>query len=145
MTFMKKLIIFSFLSAVIFGCSKSDDNNDNCNFLLNIGVNTSLNLNLPQYNDLNFISNPIYVQGFGNGGLIVTNTGTGFVAYDAADPNHIPNSCSIITINGLEGICGCDDANKYSLFTGQPLENPSLRCGLKSYRATISGNNLIIN
>jgi len=145
MTFMKKLIIFSFLSAVMFGCSKSDDNNDNCNFLLNIGVNTSLNLNLPQYNDLNFISNPIYVQGFGNGGLIVTNTGTGFVAYDAADPNHIPNSCSIITINGLEGICGCDDANKYSLFTGQPLENPSLRCGLKSYRATISGNNLIIN
>ena len=142
---MKKLIIFSFLSAIIFGCSKSDDNNSNCNLLLNIGVNTSLNLNLPQYNELNFISNPIYVQGFGNGGLIITNTGTGFVAYDAADPNHIPNFCSIMTINGLEGICGCDDANKYSLFTGQPLENPNLRCGLKSYRAVISGNNLIIN
>ena len=100
---------------------------------------------MPQYNDLNFISNPIYISGQGNGGLIVTNTGTGFVALDAADPNHMLNTCSILTISGLEGICGCVDANKYSLFTGQPLENPDLRCGLKAYRAELSGNILIIN
>ena len=142
---MKKLAIFSLITTLLFSCSKNDDNNSNCNFLLNIGVSTSLNLNLPQFSDLNFISNPVYVQGYGNGGLIVTNTGTGYVAFDAADPNHIPNSCSTITITGLEGICGCEDANKYSLFTGQPLENPDLRCGLKAYRAQLSGNNLVIN
>lgn len=140
---MRKDLIYLAIILVVT-CSENDDNN-NCNFLLNIGVNTSLNLNLPQYNDLNFISNPIYVQGYGNGGLIVTNTGTGYVAFDAADPNHIPNSCSIISISGLEGICGCEDANKYSLFTGQPLENSNLRCSLKAYRTEISGNNLIIN
>jgi len=142
---MKKLAIFTFSVLLLFSCNKSDDNNSNCNFLLNVGVNASLNLNLPLYGDLNFISNPIYVPGYGNGGLIVTNTGTGYVAFDAADPNHIPNSCSIISISGLEGTCGCEDANKYSLFTGQPLENPELRCGLKSYRAQLSGDNLIIN
>lgn len=142
---MKKFAIFSLSALLLFSCSKNDDHNSNCNFLLNIGVSTSLNLNLPQYNELNFISNPIYISGFGNGGIIVTNTGTGYVAFDAADPNHIPNSCSTLTITGLEGVCGCDDANKYSLFTGQPLENSNLRCGLKAYRAELSGSNLIIN
>jgi hypothetical protein len=142
---MKKIAVFSLISLLFLSCSKKDDNNSNCNFLQNVGVNTSLNLNLPQYNDLNFISNPIYISGQGNGGLIVTNTGTGFVALDAADPNHMLNTCSILTISGLEGICGCVDANKYSLFTGQPLENPDLRCGLKAYRAELSGNILIIN
>jgi hypothetical protein len=141
----KKIAVFSLISLLFLSCSKKDDNNSNCNFLQNVGVNTSLNLNLPQYNDLNFISNPIYISGQGNGGLIVTNTGTGFVALDAADPNHMLNTCSILTISGLEGICGCIDANKYSLFTGQPLENPDLRCGLKAYRAELSGNILIIN
>lgn len=142
---MKKLAILTYTTLLLFSCNKNDDNNSNCNFLLDVGVNASLNLNLPLYGDLNFISNPIYVPGYGNGGLIVTNTGTGYVAFDAADPNHIPNSCSIISISGLEGTCGCEDANKYSLFTGQPLENPELRCGLKSYRAQLSGDNLIIN
>lgn len=142
---MKKIAVFSLTSLLFLSCSKKDDNDSNCNFLQNVGVNTSLNLNLPQYNDLNFISNPIYISGQGNGGLIVTNTGTGFVALDAADPNHMLNTCSILTISGLEGICGCVDANKYSLFTGQPLENPDLRCGLKAYRAELSGNILIIN
>jgi hypothetical protein len=142
---MKKLTVFTFTAVLLFSCNKSDDNNSNCNFLLDVGVNASLNLNLPLYGDLNFISNPIYVPGYGNGGLIVTNTGTGYVAFDAADPNHIPNSCSIISISGLEGTCGCEDSNTYSLFTGQPLENPELRCGLKSYRAQLSGDNLIIN
>jgi hypothetical protein len=141
----KKIAVFSLISLLFLSCSKKDDNDSNCNFLQNVGVNTSLNLNLPQYNDLNFISNPIYISGQGNGGLIVTNTGTGFVALDAADPNHMLNTCSILTISGLEGICGCIDANKYSLFTGQPLENPDLRCGLKAYRAELSGNILIIN
>ena len=43
------------------------------------------------------------------------------------------------------GICGCDDNNKYSLFTGQPLENPELRCGLKPYFVESSGNSLFIS
>jgi hypothetical protein len=135
-------IVLFFL--ILASCSKSDNNDSNCNFLLNIGVNTSINLNLPQYNPLNFISNPVYIPNEGNGGIIVTNTGTGFVAYDASDPNHSPNNCSILSIDSLEGVCGCSDENKYSLFTGQPLENPDLRCGLKSYRTELNGNNLLI-
>ncbi|MCB0461309.1 MAG: hypothetical protein KDC81_01270 [Flavobacteriaceae bacterium] len=142
---MKKFAFFYLTALFFLGCSKNDDNNSNCNFLLNVGVNTSLNLNLPQYGDLNFIGNSVYISGQGNGGLIITNTGTGFVAFDAADPNHTPSSCSILTISQGEGVCGCLDANKYSLFTGQPLENSELRCGLKAYRTELNGDILVIN
>ena len=126
-------------------CSKNDDANNNCNNLPNIGVNRTIELNLPQYNQLNFPSNPVPIPEEGVGGIIVTNTGTGFVAFDAADPNHMLSTCSTLIISGLEGTCGCDDQNQYSLFTGQPLNNSALRCGLKAYRVEQSGNTLFIS
>ena len=87
----------------------------------------------------------MYVPNEGNGGIIVNNTGTGFVAFDAADPNHVFSNCSVLSISGLEGVCGCNEANKYSLFTGQPLENSELRCGLKAYFVEINGNTLFVS
>ena len=139
------IFLIALIGFLTLSCSNSDDSNNNCNYLLNIGVNLTVNLSLPQYNQLNFPSNPVYIASEGNGGIIVTNTGTGFVAYDAADPNHTPSVCSKLIISGLEGTCGCDDQNKYSLFTGQPLENTSLQCGLKAYRVEESGNSLFIS
>jgi hypothetical protein len=141
----KKLKTLIPLALIFIGCSKANNYDESCNFLANINVITSINLNLSQYNQLTFPSNPVYVPNVGNGGIIVNNTGTGYVAFDAADPNHIYNSCSVLSINGIEGLCGCDDNNKYSLFTGQPLENPELRCSLKPYFVEINGNSLFIS
>ena len=141
----KTLKFCIFLLFVCVGCAKDNTTDENCNFLLNLNVSTSLNLNLSQYNQLTFPNNPVYVPNEGNGGIIVNNTGTGFVAFDAADPNHVFSNCSILSINGLEGVCGCDDANKYSLFTGQPLENTELRSGLKAYFVESSSNTLYIS
>ena len=134
------LIIF-----IIFtSCSKNSEDNKNCKFLLNVGVNVSINLNLPQYNLLYSIGNSVYVANVGNGGVIVTNAGSGFFAWDAADPNHATSSCSIVIGSGLEGTCGCTDENKYSFVTGQPLENTSLQCGLKNYRVEENGSTLLV-
>ena len=94
-------MMFCFL---LWNCSKKDNYDENCNFLLNVGVNLSLNLNLSQYNQLTFPSNPVYVPNEGNGGIIVNNTGTGYVAFDAADPNHGFSNCSILSIDGIEGV-----------------------------------------
>lgn len=141
---MKKALLLLLFMFLLISCSKN--NNDvNCNYLLNVGVNANLNLNLPKYSPLNFISNAIYEEGYGNKGIIVMNTGTGFAAWDASDPNHVPNSCSTLEIVGAEGVCECEDGNTYSLFTGQPLSNPNLTCGLKAYRVEQSGNLLIIS
>ena len=135
---MKHYILgLSFL--LLTACSKNDTIN-NCNFLLNVGVNLTVNLNLPQFSQLQFTSNSVYVGNQGNGGVIITNVGSGLRAWDASDPNHQPNSCSIMTINGDNAECGCADANEYSLFTGQSL-GTQLPCGLKEYRVEAIGNN----
>ncbi len=141
---MNKPFFYLLIGIMILSCSKSNINDSNCKFLLNIGVNTSVNLSLPQYSNLQFTSNSISVPNVGNSGIIVTNSGTGYLAWDASDPNHTPSVCSQLSITGLEGNCNCSDANVYSLITGQPLNDPNLRCGLKAYRIEVSGNNLLI-
>lgn len=129
---------------LLSGCA-NDDQINNCNFLLDVGVASNLNLNLPQYSPLLVTGNSVYVQNQGNLGIIVVNTGLErFRAWDAADPNHPPSSCSLLQINGIDAECGCEDGNKYSLITGQSLNN-QLPCGLKEYRVTVSGSNILIN
>lgn len=135
---------FYLLLFIIFASCSKNSVDKNCNFLLDIGVSLQLNLNLPQYSQLQFPSNPVYVTNAGNGGIIVTNTGTGFVAFDAADPNHAPSSCSTLSISGIFGTCGCDDKNEYNLFNGIPKDSGSLRCALKAYRVEQNGNTLLI-
>ena len=124
---------------MLTSCSKNDSDN-NCNFLVNAGVDFTVNLNLPQFNDLQFPSNSVYVANQGNGGVFVTNTGSGILAWDAADPNLPFSNCSILTlIDGITAKNSCDDENTYELITGQSL-NENLPCTLKPYRVEQTGN-----
>jgi nitrite reductase/ring-hydroxylating ferredoxin subunit len=141
---MKKALFTFCISLLLVACSKSDNIDKTCNYLLNVGVDLRVNLNFPKYSELQFISNAVYDETQGNKGIIIMNTGTGYAAWDASDPNHAPNTCSTLQISGAEAICNCED-NKYSLFTGQPLENETLRCGLKPYRVEVNGNELFIS
>lgn len=137
---MKNLFLSSLICLFLVSCSKNEVNK-NCNFLLNAGVNFTINLDLPQFSNLQFQNNSVYIPNQGNGGLIVTSTGIGILAWDASDPNHIPSECSIMTIiGGINAKCNCDDENEYSLITGQSLNNP-LPCALKNYRVEQTGNN----
>ncbi|MGF1556615.1 hypothetical protein [Paucihalobacter sp.] len=136
---MKQFLVLVF-SILLVGCS-DDDRINNCNLLLNVGVNISINLDLPQYSQLQFISNSVYIPNQGNGGVIVTNVGTGLRAWDASDPNVQPSQCSVLQIDGSEAVSSCTEANRYSLFTGQPLGATDLQCGLKEYRVSESGTN----
>ena len=140
---MRKISILTiFCFSVLLSCN-NDDGPRNCNFLFDVGVNANINLNLPEYSQLQFTSNSAYVANHGNAGIIVTNVGSGnYRAWDAADPNHLLSSCSFLTIDGANAVCGCPDANEYSLFTGQKLGDP-LPCGLKEYRVTVTGNNTL--
>lgn len=140
---MMKPFLTLILSLLLFGCSDSDRIN-NCNKLQNIGVNININLNLPQFSLLQFISNSVYIPNQGNGGLIVINVGTGLRAWDASDPNVPPSQCSVLQIDGSEAVSGCPEANRYSLFTGQPLGATDLPCGLKEYRVSSAGNNTFL-
>ena len=136
---MKRLICPAFVLAVL-SCSKSNDGN-NCNYIDNNAlVNAEVKLNLPEYSNLQFTSNSVMIYNQGNSAIIVTNVGSGLRAWDAVDPNHQPGPCSVMQIDGANAVCGCSDANTYSLFTGQSLNDPQ-PCGLKEYRVTPIGNN----
>ncbi len=142
---MKRFLVL-ILAITILSCrGNDDDNNNNCRFLLNVNVNYTANLSLPQFLDLQSVQNPVPVPGEGNGGLIIMRTiGDNFVAWDRADPSHAQQSCSIMTLQGTQVTCNCDDENQYDLNTGLPLTQ-GLSCGLKAYRVEQSGNLLFIS
>ena len=140
---MKLAKIISFVILIlIIGCAK-EINDSNCNYLLDLDIYYEVNLNLPQYNELNFISNSVYIPNVGNGGIIVVNSGTGFLAWDAADPNLTNLPCSALNISGLEATSSCAEQNTYSLITGQSI-GVALTCSLKPYRVESNGNILVI-
>ena len=138
-------LIFTLL---LFSCE--NDGTDRNPFLPEANFRFDLNLNLPLYNDLNNIGNPIYVgnDGVGIRGVFVMKTGSDqFVAWEANCPNHSPNDCSTMTLEGQNVRCPCDDF-EYNLFFGQLLNPPddgSRFFNLKPYRAVLAGNSVIIS
>lgn len=132
------------LVVFLVSCSKNDRINT-CNYLPNINVNRSVNLNLPEFSQLQFTSNSVLMDNEGINGVIVMNVGNNtYRAWEATDPNHSPTStCSKLTIIGANAKCGCQDANEYSLFTGQSI-GVNLPCGLKEYRVEKVGSSTLI-
>src|SRR6187402_736361 len=116
---MKKYILLIIISLFFLGCSDHENSNKNP-YLPNYNFSVDLNLSLPTYSDLKYVSNSIYYPNVGVRGIIVFNTNGsgGYVAYDAACPNQEAGSCVAMTINGVNAVCSCDK-KEYNLFTGQ--------------------------
>ena len=139
---MKKLLLILPLLFLI-NCSGNDRIN-NCNFLIDVGVNHTVNLNLSSNFPLGTITGVVLIQNQGLAGIYVINVGNDtYRAWDAADPNHAQQSCSFLQLDGVDVTCGCEDENKYNLFTGQSYDG-QLPCGLKEYRVTPSGSNSFV-
>ena len=146
-------LLFSFV--LLTACSGNSVDNPNCRFLLDIQFKpVTINMNLPEYNQLQFDLQSVYVRDAGNGGIIVINAVTSYLAWDASDPNHTPNGC-VLKASGVNATCECSDKNTYSLINGQPLghllsngdiePDSGLLCGLKFYRVEQNDNNLLIS
>ncbi|MGO2101877.1 Rieske (2Fe-2S) protein [Psychroflexus halocasei] len=137
--FKKVLLIFSLLIALT-SCESDDERRNNPN-LVDLNVDLQISLNLPQFIDLNYPGNAVYVGTQGNLGIIIVNTGNDFLAWDAADPNLLPNqNCARLEINGLNAESECEQLNVYSLATGQPISGENLIYPLYQYRVVQSGD-----
>lgn len=135
---MKKSILPVLFALLFFSCSENESSNNNP-YLPNYSFSVPINMNLPLYSALLYPSNGVIYNGEGIKGIIVFNTGSSYVAYDAACPNQVPSSCAAMTIKGINAICSCDEA-EYSLFTG--LGNQQYP--LKQYRVEVNGNTLAV-
>mgnify|MGYP006432607681 CR=1 FL=1 len=130
-------------SLLLSGSSCSGGNNVfNNPFLANVSVNLTIDLSLPQYNQLNFAGNSVYQPNAGNSGVILVNIGGQFLAWDAADPNVAPEPCTTLQIDGLEAVSTCADPNRYNLVTGQPTDTEGLEYTLLNYQVT-EGNGVL--
>ena len=124
---MKNTIIIFLFATLLLACSSNDDNNNNNNpFLTPPPVNLNLNLSLPEYNPLNFPGNSVVISNQGIKGIVVYNVNNSlYTAFDLSDPNHLPNSCSRMEVDGIVATCQCEDENKYDIVTGQKINDQS--------------------
>jgi len=137
----KKLIVLGFI-IVIFSCGKNDrlvNNNPN---LITPLVNLTLNLNLPEYVPLQFPGNHIIVTQQGIKGIVIYNVNnTQFTAFELSDPNHTPNNCSKMAVEGIIASCPCeDDDNKYDIITGQHKTQPDTMYPMLRFRVELNGD-----
>ena len=72
--------------------AKCDNNVQNIPY---VPVNFDINLNLPAYNDLNFVSNHIYVNGGSRGLIIYRYTQDIFVVLDRHSTSDIELGCTV--------------------------------------------------
>jgi nitrite reductase/ring-hydroxylating ferredoxin subunit len=93
-------------------------------YLIDIRFQREFNLSLPLYSNLNYVGGSLLVDGVGINGIILFNlNGSSFLAWEATCPNHPPENCSKLSIEGVLAVCNCEKF-QYSLATGQLL-NPS--------------------
>ena len=132
----------------LLACSNDRPNRNP--YLQEIGFRFDLNLNLPLYSPLTNIGNVVYIpnSGVGTRGVFVINVGFDqYRAFEASCPNHVPNDCSTMLLDGQIAVRPCEQY-EYTLFTGQLQNRPqdgNRYYDMLEYRATYNGGVVVIS
>ncbi|WP_298368516.1 hypothetical protein [uncultured Lutibacter sp.] len=137
--FIMRNFLFIFLVIFLISCEKNETND----ILPDVNFNVVINLNLPQYIDLQTPSGWTYATGAIQG-IVIQNTGIGnppYKAFERACPNY---DCSNpMTFDGsLKMKCSCDNS-EYSIFDGSPQTSGNIHFA-REYRVTKNGSSLNI-
>lgn len=139
------LLLF-FTSMLFFSCKNDDDLNNNGNpNIQNAVFDTGgfINTNLPQFNQLRFPGNSISINNgsFGINGIVIFYAGgENYSAFELSDPNHMINSCSLLSVNTAIASCSCEDGNSYEVSGGLPLDGTTGQFPLVRYCVEAIGN-----
>lgn len=139
---IKKVCALLMLFFVLNSCSTNDnDRIDNPN-LVNVSFRLIINLNLPEYNNLNFPGNSYSIYTTGINGVVVYNINNSqFTAFELSDPNHPLRECSTMRVEGVIAKCDCNDGNSYNILTGE-LTSGTGQYTMKPYRVVKNGSGL---
>lgn len=141
---MKKNILLLLLSLPFLGCSGDDEIQKNP-YLQDFSFTARFDLTFPEYDNLRYPGNSYVTQRYGLKGIVIYNLNSSqFMAFELTDPNHIPTSCSLLTVEGFEAKCSCGDGNRYNIVTGQQVAGEG-QYSLKPYRAVLQGNILEVS
>lgn len=143
----KKIGVSILCISLLLSCKNDDDFIGDNPYLIDPLVNINLNLNLPEYNALNFPGGSVIIpppQGIK--GVVVYNINNSqYVALEISDPNHTANSCSRMEVDGIIARCPCpNDTNSYNIVTGQH-QTDETKFPMLRYQAIRSGNNVQVS
>ena len=141
---MKRFSLIFLFFLTFLSCSSDDEIRRNP-YLPHLNFSIRYDLSLPGNNQLNFPGNKIIDYKYGINGIVIYNLNNDqYLVYELTDPNHVPQSCSALTVNGTEATCGCGDGNKYTIITGEQIAGTG-GYTLKPYRAVRTGNVLEVS
>ena len=139
------------LCASIFGCTdplatnfNPIANTDDSSCIYHVYVNLFIDLNLPQFSDLQVAGNSIFIEGGIEGIIIYHVIGNDYKVYDRSCSYEPSLSCSQIdSVNSGIAFCGCCPSAFLISNTGQPVNSPAL-LPLKSYNWSLQGSQMHI-
>jgi hypothetical protein len=118
-------------------------NNSNEHTIPKVGVNIDIDVNLPQYNSLNFIGGWVYLKGGYNGIIVHRSTVDVLAAYERQAPYLVEDACRVdVDSNGVTCTDPCS-GSQWLLFDGQLVKGPA-PYPLKQYRSEFDGVRLSI-
>ncbi len=134
---MKLVRLLIGFMVVFAGCAKTE------NYIPNIAVNFSAPLTDPRLNRLSSVGGAVTIDGHGVAGLVIYRSANGYVAFDRCSTVDPLRRCAVeLDAPSITVTDPCSGA-KYLLTDGSPVKAPAV-IGLKQYRVSIAGNNLII-
>jgi len=132
---------FYILSTILFfsNCNTKDD------YIQEIYVNINIDLNLPEYSDLQVSGNSIFIEGGVEGIIIYHGVGNDYKVYDRNCSYEPSLSCSQIdSIDAGIAYCGCCSSAFLLSNDASVLNSPAL-LPLKKYYWTLSGSQMHIS
>lgn len=134
---MKKLTYILTISILVFSCNSKED------YIQNVYVDEYVNLNLPEYSELNTSGGAIFTEGGVEGIIIYHGVGNDYKVYDRNCSYEPSLSCSVIdSVNSGIAFCGCCTSAFLISNTGESINAPAL-LSLKTYNWSLDDNNVM--
>lgn len=135
---MKKYFIINLILVIVivWGCRKERDYD---HYVPRVATNVTINLNLPEYNDLLNPGGWAYVLGGSRGIVVYRASETDFSAYDRHCPYNVVEGCKISIIEGsiAEDTECCH--SQFEVITGIPISGKAER-PLQSFKTHFNPN-----
>jgi len=134
---MKKLTYILTISILVFSCNSKED------YIQNVYVDEYVNLNLPEYSELNTSGGAIFTEGGVEGIIIYHGVGDDYKVYDRNCSYQPSLSCSVIdSVNSGIAFCGCCTSAFLISNTGESINAPAL-LPLKTYNWSLDDDNVM--
>jgi len=136
---MKSVLYILILLFFFSTCNTKDD------YIQEIYVNIFIDLNLPEYSDLQVSGNFIFIEGGVEGIIIYHGVGNDYKVYDRNCSYEPSLSCSLIdSVDAGIAYCGCCSSAFLLSNDASVLNSPAL-LPLKKYYWTLSGSQMHIS